>query len=584
VVPFITQEEIEVILNSTYDGMIAINKAGIVTLFNASAERLMELECSRVIGRQVMEVIPNTRLLHVLETGVAQLNQQQSLGKITIHTNRVPVKDQKGEVIGAVAIFRDITDVKIMAEELTDLREVQQFLQAIINATDDAISVVDEKGIGILINPAYTRITGLNEEDVLNKPATVDIAEGDSIHMQVLKTRQAVRGVKLKVGPTRKEVVVNVAPIIINHQLKGSVGIINDFTEIKKLTEELEQFKRLIRQIEAKYSFDDIIGDSEEMMAAKGQALRAAATPATVILRGESGTGKELFAHAIHNASNQHKGRFVRVNCASLSENLLESELFGYEAGAFTGALKGGKKGLFEEAHGGTIFLDEIGEINLNMQTKLLRVLQEKELVRVGGTKPISVNVRVIGATNANLEKKVEEGSFRADLYYRLNVVPIFIPPLNRRKDDIGELAKHIISKFNQEYGRNIKSLSTEALEVLKAYHWPGNVRELENVLGRAIINMRINEDIIKENHLPFLDSNMGKNMAKQELVIPFESPRDMALDNTNYDLEDLLSVVEKDIIIKVLNKYKGNKTKTAKALNISIRNLYYKLDKYQIS
>src|SRR5690606_16184984 len=283
------------------------------------------------------------------------------------------------------------------------------------------INVVDEEGKALMINPAYTRITGLTEKDVIGKPATADISEGESIHMKVLKTRRPIRGAKLKVGPMKKEVLVNAAPVIVEGKLKGSVAVIHDISEIEKLTSELKRAQQMIRDLEATYTFDDIIGQSEEIKLAIDQAKIAAKTPATVLLRGASGTGKELFAHAIHNASDRKHNKFIRVNCAALSESVLESELFGYEGGAFTGAKSEGKKGLFEEANHGSIFLDEIGELSLTTQAKLLRVLQEKEIVRVGGTRPIPVDVRIIAATNANLEKKIREKTFREDLYYRLN-------------------------------------------------------------------------------------------------------------------------------------------------------------------
>src|SRR5690606_14521012 len=229
--------------------------------------------------------------------------------------------------------------------------------------------------------------------------------------------------------------IVNVAPIIVAGKLKGSVAVIHDLSEIQELTTELKKAKQIIRNLEASYTFDDIIGNSPEMMIAIEQAKIGAKTPATVLLRGDSGTGKELFAHAIHNESDRKNNKFIRVNCAAIAESILESELFGYEEGAFSGAKHGGKKGLFEEANLGSIFLDEIGELSLSMQAKLLRVLQENEIVRVGGTKPISIDVRIIAATNVNLEKAIENHSFRKDLYYRLTRLPIYIPPLKERME-----------------------------------------------------------------------------------------------------------------------------------------------------
>lgn len=461
-----------------------------------------------------------------------------------------------------------------------------ELLTAIINSTQDAISVVDDQGIEILINPAYTRLTGLTAEDVLGKPPTVDIADGSSMHMQVLKTGKAVKGVSMKVGPNRREVVVNVAPIRVEGKLVGSVGVIHDLSEIRKLSEELEGAKRLIRHLESKYTFRDIVGESQEIQEAIEQAQNAAQIPATVLLRGESGTGKELFAHAIHHLSERHKGQFIRVNCAALSENLLESELFGYVDGAFTGARRGGKIGLFEEASGGTLFLDEIGSISLNLQVKLLRVLQEKELIRVGDNHPIPVNVRVIAATHVNLEEKIRRGKFREDLYYRLNVIPIVIPPLRQRRSDIPLLADHLLRRFNQDYGRNVEKIAGESLHILEQYSWPGNVRELENVLGRAIINMKRGETVIEPYHLPALE--LINNPSERALNNPEfrEVHRIRAHAEMTYEegFEGLQRKWERGLLMEVLQKTGGNKTKAAQMLKISLRNLYYKLERHGLS
>ena len=293
----------------------------------------------------------------------------------------------------------------------------------------------------------------------------------------------------------------------------------------------------------------------------------AAQTPATVLLRGESGTGKELFAHAIHNASLRRKGQFMRVNCAAISETLLESELFGYEEGAFTGAVKGGKRGLFEESHGGTIFLDEIGDITSHMQSRLLRFLQEKEIIRVGGTRPIPVDVRVISATNANLELKVRAGTFREDLYYRLNVIPIHVPALREHREDISPLAGHIVFKLNQEFGREVRGLSEEAIQNLMLYDWPGNVRELENVLGRAMISMRPQETVIGLEHLPLLPyDKTGATIPLQVQTQPLEKTREDA---------------ERTAIVRALHETNGNRTRAAALLGISMRGLFYKMGKY---
>ncbi|MBI5074005.1 MAG: sigma-54-dependent transcriptional regulator [Nitrospirae bacterium] len=563
------KSEIEIIFDAASDGMIAVKSDGLVTLFNKAAERITGLSAQDIIGRPAVDVIPNTRLHIVLAEGMAEIGQEQNLGNTVIITNRVPVRDADGSVRGAVAVFRDITEIKKLSTTISDLWNVRSLLEAVLDSTSDAISVADGSGNNIIVNPAYTRITGLPPEAVIGKHATVDIAEGESMHMQVLKTGKPVKNVHMRVGPAKKEVIVNVAPVYIDGEIRGSVGVIRDISEVIALTEELAHAKKLIRQLKARYTWDDIIGKSPAIELAKEQAKRAAETPATVLLRGESGTGKELFAHAIHNASSRRKGQFVRINCAALSENLLESELFGYEEGAFTGAIKGGKRGLFEEASRGTIFLDEIGEISLALQKKLLRVLQEKEVTRVGSAVPLPIDLRVIAATNANLELNVKDGSFREDLYYRLNVLPIQIPPLREIKADIPVLAEHIIFKLNQSYGREVQTISDDAMEVLLSYNWPGNVRELENVIGRAMINMRLNEKVIESEHLPLL----GCEKINQAFFT--------AEQGSLRTLDQAVSAAERTAIIRALSEAGGSRQKAAVLLDTALRNLYYKIKKY---
>jgi PAS domain S-box-containing protein len=560
------------ILNSTHDGMIVIDQEGQVRLFNKSAERITGYKKEEAIGKYILEVIPTSKLLRIIRTKQIEVNHELTLeNENKIITTRIPILKEGGEVQGAFAIFKDITEVVDLAEEVTDLKEIQTLLEAIINSSEEAISVVDEKGRGLVINPAYTKLTGLTEEEIIGKPATTDIVEGESMHMKVLRTRRAVRGIHMKIGQKKRDVIVNVAPVIVDGILKGSVGVIRDVSEIQKLTNELNRARQIIRTLEAKYSFDDIVGDSDETTAAIEQAKLGANTPATVLLRGESGTGKELFAHAIHNSSNRKYNKFVRVNCAAISETLLESELFGYEEGAFSGAKRGGKRGFFEEANNGSVFLDEIGELSANTQAKLLRVLQEKEIVKVGGTKAIPINVRVIAATHVNLEKGILEGEFREDLYYRLNKIPIQIPSLRQRKGDIPAIAERLIQKINQDYGRNVEGLTDSAVSYLQSYEWPGNVRELENILGRAIIFMNYNEIYIDVHHLPPLHKEEQVETKQNNLLPELEEKA----------LEHLVTEFEGNIIREYLEKFDGNKTKTAKALGISVRNLYYKLEKY---
>lgn len=562
------------LFHSTNDGMIMINQEEKIVLFNKSAAKMVGINIEAGVGKHITKIIPGTLLPRVLRTRKIEYNQEFHLENgLKVISTRIPIIDEKGLLIGAAAIFKDISEAVRMAEQITDLKEMQTKLEAIFHSSNEAISVVDENGTGIMINPAYTRITGLSAEQIIGKPATTDIAEGESVHMKVLKTRREVRGVPMLVGPKKREVIVNGAPVIVDGKLKGSVGVIHDVSEMKNLNRELNRARQIIRTLEAKYSFEDIIGQSEVMKIATEQAKLAAKTPATILLRGESGTGKELFAHAIHNASDRKYNKFIRVNCAALSESLLESELFGYEEGAFSGAKRGGKRGLFEEANNGSIFLDEIGELTINTQGKLLRVLQENEITRVGGTKSISLNVRVIAATNVNLEKGIANGSFREDLYYRLNQMPIFIPALHKRKEDISLLCARLIEKINQEFGRNIEGITEHALNSLKDYHWPGNIRELDNILRRAIIYLGYHETLIDENHLPDLKKLSFVDDGKETIV--------EVKDGT---LAELVEEYEKRIITEKLKQNKGNKTLTAKELGLSVRNLYYKLEKFNLA
>ncbi|WP_088006385.1 sigma 54-interacting transcriptional regulator [Indiicoccus explosivorum] len=562
------------IFNSVEEGMIGIDRKRRITFINKSAARMIGVPAEKAHGKPIYEVIPESGLPRIMESGRTEFNRKLQLGTgISIISSRIPMIDEQGKIFGALAVFKDITEVVSLAEEITNMKEIQTMLEAIIHSSDDAISVVDENGNGLMINPAYTRITGLSKEDVIGKPATADISEGESIHMKALQQRKPFRGVNLKVGPAEREVIVNVAPIIVGVKLKGSVGVIHDMTEIRSLMKELDRARSIIRTLETKYTFSDIIGQSAEIQLSVQQAKLAAETEAIVLLRGESGTGKELFAHAIHSASGRKYNKFIRVNCAALTEELLEMELFGFEEGAFDHIRSGSRKGLFEEADNGSIFLDEIGELSLAAQAKLLRVLEEHEVLRIGGTQPIPVNVRVIAATNINMEKALLDGAFREDLYYRLNRMPIHLPPLKKRKQDIPQIAERLLVKLNQEYGRNIQVITDKALQLLKVYEWPGNVRELENILSRAMIFMQAQDTVMTDRHMPM---NMIKSTEDQPgAAIRF---------GTALPLQEQMDTVEQRILEQTMAECEGNKTKAAKQLQISLRSLYYKLEKFGLS
>ncbi|QDR82264.1 sigma 54-interacting transcriptional regulator [Sporomusa termitida] len=571
----ISSREMQDILNSTHDAIIAVNKKGIIILFNTAAERLLGIAAWKAYGEYARDIIPGSRLHCVLESGRPELNQRQEIGDACILTNRVPVRDEDNGIVGAVAVFRDMTEIRQLAEEMTCIKEMKKLLEAIINTSQDVISVVDDQGKIILVNPAYTRLIGMRKDEVMGQPPTIDIRQGESVHLRVMQSMEAVRGVPLKVGPASREVIINAAPLIVDGRLRGSVAMAHDIAEYKFLSAGLNSAHCLMNQGPARYTFNDIVASGSVMRAAVENACRAALTPATVLLAGESGTGKELFAHAIHSASPRQYRRFIRVNCAAIPETLLESELFGYEAGAFSGALKSGKKGLFEEADGGTLFLDEIGEIPPSLQVKLLRVLQEREITRVGGVRAFALDLRIIAATNKNLEEEVRKGNFRKDLFYRISVLPITIPPLRQRRGDLPELSRHLLSKLNREYGRSVQGIADEAAAVLAAYNWPGNVRELENVLGRALINMQFNEYTMLAAHLPPLATGAG---------VPAEckNPADGSADGRT--LAEILAEAERRAIAGVVARYGGNRAEAARHLNISLRSLYYKLEKYGLS
>ncbi|HKC56650.1 MAG TPA: sigma 54-interacting transcriptional regulator [Vicinamibacterales bacterium] len=332
---------------------------------------------------------------------------------------------------------------------------------------------------------------------------------------------------------------------------------------VQRLVEEerrrlVDENTHLRQELRERYDFSNIIGTSGPTRQMYEQVAQVAQTNTTVLIRGESGTGKELIAHAIHYNSLRAKKPFVKVSCAALPDTLIESELFGYEKGAFTGA-NARKKGRFELAEGGTIFLDEIGDINMSTQVKLLRVIQEREFERLGGTESVRVNVRVIAATNKDMEKAIAEGTFREDLYYRLNVFTIFVPPLRDRKADMLLLADHFLEKFSREHGKVIKRISTPAIDMLMSYHWPGNVRELENALERSVLVC--DGQVIHGHHLP-----------------PSLQTADASGTVTRVSLKDAVEGFERDLIQDALKTTRGNRAKAARLLDTTERILNYKV------
>ncbi len=330
--------------------------------------------------------------------------------------------------------------------------------------------------------------------------------------------------------------------------------------ERARLVEENEQLRQ---ELQGKYAFDHIIGSGGAMRGVCEQIAQVAATSTTVLVRGESGTGKELIAHALHYNSPRAKGPFVRVSCAALPDTLIESELFGHERGAFTGA-HARKKGRFELAEGGTLFLDEVGELNLATQVKLLRVLQAREFERVGGTETLRANVRLVAATNTDLERAITEGAFREDLYYRLNVFTLFVPPLRERKPDVLLLADHFVEKYAREHGKSIRRISTPCIDMLMSYHWPGNVRELENTIERAVVVC--DGSVIHGHHLP-----------------PTLQTAEATGTGPARPLLAAVAAYEKDLILDALKSARGNRARAARLLETTERIVRYKIRKHGI-
>jgi PAS domain S-box-containing protein len=553
----------------TENGIIAIDSESNLIVMNKTAEKILGIDAKEGIGKNLSQILSNPELMDTLKTGEIQKNRRMDIGERTIITNRMPITSGD-ESIGAIAIFHDMTEHYNLLKDFHNEKNVSEILNTILETVYDGIVVVDKDGYVTMLSKAYAKFLNLNEKEVIGKHVS-KVIENTRMHI-VARTGVAEYADPQKVNGNY--MIATRIPIIKNGETVGAVGkvLYRNIDELNMLQKkigimenQLEQYKGEIKQLnKATYSFSSIIGGGNNIVEAIKYARRASKTDSNVLLIGESGTGKELFAHAIHQSSNRKYGPFIKINCAAIPSELLESELFGYEEGSFTGAKKGGKLGKFELAEGGTIFLDEIGDMPLYMQAKLLRVIQEREVERIGGTRPRAVNVRIIAATNVNLEEMVAEGKYRQDLYYRLNVFLISIPALRERKEDIRPLAYHFLNSLNNKYFKNIEGYSEEAIKFLTRYDWPGNIRELSNVIERAV-NIIDNEKIITPEHFP--QKILGDDFIKEIK-----------------SLQDTLEEAEKNAIIESLRASKGNRTKAAKILNISRSTFYEKMIKFNIN
>jgi len=573
---FESKEEVwkwlESITNSLYNCIVAINDKGEIILLNKASEELLGISGEDAIGQHIKSLLPETKLLEILEKKEEQTQKSLKLKKQdkTIYTHRTPIV-YNNEIVGAIAIFEELSNIEEVKNELRTTKNDLNVLDTLLNEAYEGIVIVDQDGKITKFNKAYEEFLGLKEEEVLGEHVT-DIIENTRMHKVINTGEKEIGHLQTIQG---NEMVCSRIPIEKDGKIVGAIGkvLFRDVQELKALAQKLEglenklnHYKNEIKRLEeAKYSFDNILTQNKKMNYLKKIAKEAADGSSTVLIQGESGTGKELFAHAIHKASYRKYGALIRVNCAAIPKNLLESELFGYEEGSFTGASSGGKPGKFELAQEGTIFLDEIGTMPKEMQVKLLRVLQEREVQRIGSNRVIDLDIRVISATNENLEEEVQKGNFRKDLYYRLNVIKLRIPPLRERREDIPLLARSIISNLSKELNLKSKKLAPETIELLKNYDWPGNVRELRNFMERCL-NLSAGDTILPE-HLPSVINESIGPRKNEKRVIEFE----------NSNLSEIVTKVEIDAIINALEKCDGNKTEAAKFLGIHRTSLYKK-------
>lgn len=537
---------------------------------------------NRIVNRQFKRIFnivgeDNKELTNILEK-YKLLNftnyDGYSESKILVGSKRITIESFCYRYLNIfefnIFLFKDTTEISEARDEIEELKLALNSLKDVLDNAYQGFVLVNEEGIIIKWN--YEKLFGIKEEDALGKRVE-DVIENTRLHIVTKTGKKELYDVQRIQG---HDMIASRTPIIKDGKIMGAVGTvlfkdIREFTDLAKKLKNLEstvdKYKSEIsRMYHANYSFDDIITQNVHMLDLIDIAKKAANSTSTILVEGESGTGKEYFAHAIHEESNRRLAPFIRINCAAIPHELLESELFGYEAGAFTGAKREGKIGKLELANGGTVLLDEISSMPLSMQAKLLRVLEEREFERIGGNTSIKIDIRLIACTNENLEYLANKSRFRQDLYYRLNVVRIKIPPLRNRLDDIPCLCDNILSKQMQSVGITSKSVTDRAIFALKLYSWPGNVRELRNILERAA-NMSVG-NYIDIQHLPdFISEKLNNDIVKTDV----------------HTLKYKMAEAEVHAIVEALKYCNGNRTEAAKMLGIHRTALYKKLDSYGI-
>jgi len=537
--------------------MLIANRQGVITSCNNAASKLLESQIE-MTGKHVQEIFPEL-------SEQPKSNVQVSIDGKSYALIQFPLHDKRGQ-IGSLIMMDD------QFHEL--LRQAVDTYETALMDLSECILGVDEKGHVNFLSRSYANLLGLPDSDSAIGKHCTEVVKNTRMH-KVIKTGKPEIGHLMDIND--KTVLATRIPRFENGQIIGAIGKImfhdvDEFkalaTQVQEMETKIEFYEQEIKRIQgAKFSFKSIIGNSNKIKDVKSNAEKVAKSRSTVLIKGETGTGKELFAHAIHLASPRSAGPFIPLNCAAIPKDLLEAELFGYESGAFTGAKEGGKPGKFELAKNGTLFLDEIGDLPLDMQAKLLRALERKEIDRIGGTSSKKIDVRIIAATNKDLWEMTQQGNFREDLYYRLNVFMIEIPPLRERKEDVIPIATHLIDKLSKEIGLIGASMSEDVKHALMDYSWPGNIRELENVLERSM-NVVEDSGTIEMRHLP----------------VYFRKGRSRDAMDGVYSLKEQMESTEKRAIMKALKKSDGNKNEAAKRLGIHRASLYRKMEKYEIS
>ncbi len=497
------------IIDFTRQGVIAINSEGKIAFINGTAARIVGTDEKSAVGCHIKKLVANTGLLEALKIGHNEQNQRIVINGHMTLANRIVIK-KDGKIMGALGIFQDMSELEKLSHELESVKAVNRDLDGVFESVADGLVLVDNKGIVLRINKTYKTMTGISDEEYAGKHVHQLIEEGyigRSLSDKVIERQAVYSTVDVRNG---KELLLTANPVFDEHgNISRVITVARDTTELSNLKNRLAESEAVrntyyeeLKKLHAQMPRTRIIANGPIMKQKIELALHVAQVDSSVLILGESGTGKDLFARLIHRASKRALKSFVDINCGAVPSNLLESEFFGYEQGAFTGALKGGKQGLFELAQGGTLFLDEVGELPLDLQVKVLKAVQNKQIARIGGNKTINLDVRIIAATNRDLEKMVQEKTFRQDLFYRLNVIPIVLPPLRERKEDITPLINEFLLKFNTRYGYQ-KWIHPDFINCMMSYNWPGNVRELENTIERAVVSCRddcINLDCVRES------------------------------------------------------------------------------------